>query len=213
MVDVLLVLGIIVIVVMAVVTVLVLWGLARTFRSVRRSAGRATRRIQQHLPQQGLGSQTWWLAGRLDRVEENAAYACACAAQTFLADEVRGLAAELRAASTSVRLQVRAAARLSGELRAREADRLEASVAELEAGATQLVATATHLGRMQSEQDGVGTGEHVRRRAAALDLAVGELEALEPPDPLQQAYLPVPGVQYPTLPEAAPVQSRTRTDR
>lgn len=190
MLDFLLALGIVVVVVMAVVTVLVLWGLARTFRSVRRSAGRATRRIQQHLPQQALGSQTWWLAGRIDRVEENAAYACACAAHTFLADEVRGLAAELRAASTSVRLQVRAAARLSGELRAREADRLDASVAELEAGAAQLVATAAHLGHIDSERDGVGTGEHVRRRAAALDLAVDELEALEPPDPLHPMFGP-----------------------
>lgn len=197
MVDVLLALGLITIVVMAVVTVLVLWGLARTFRSVRRSAGRATRRIQQHLPQQGLGSQTWWLAGRLDRVEENAAYACACAAPTFLADEVRGLAAELRAAAAALRLQVRAAARLTGDLRAGEADRLAASVAELEAGATQLVATATHLGRLESEHAGIGTGEHVRRRAAALDLAVGELEALEPPDPLPQAYLPASHLQLP----------------
>lgn len=189
MVDFLLVLGIVVLVGIVVVTVLVLWGLARTFRSVRRRAGRATRRIQERLPHQALGSQTWWLAGRLDRIEEKAGYACACAAPTFLADEVRGLAGELRAAAAAVRLQVQAAARLAGDVRIREADRLEVVVAELEGGATQLVVTATHLGSVHSARDGIGSGEHVRRRAAALDMAVSELEAVEHPEHLEAPQL------------------------
>lgn len=190
MVDFLLAIGIVALVLTVVATVLVLWGLARTFRSVRRRASRATRRIQEHLPHQALGSQTWWLAGRLDRVEEKAGYACACAAPTFLADEVRGLAADLRAATAAVRLQVQAASRLSGDYKNREADRLEAAVAELEGGAHQLVTTATHLGRLHSSHDGMGSGEHVRRRAAALDMAVEELEAVEHPERSATGQLP-----------------------
>lgn len=190
MADFLLAFGIVVLVGVVVVTVLVLWGLARTFKSVTRSAGRATRKIQEHLPHQGLGSQTWWLAGRLDRVEEKAGYASACAAPTFLADEVRALAGELRAATAAVRLQVQAAARLSGDVRLQEADRLEAVVAELEGGAAQLVATATHVGIVHSAHDGIGSGEHVRRRAVALDMAVAEIEAVENPDHAAARQLP-----------------------
>ncbi|MBX7158797.1 MAG: hypothetical protein K1X95_00730 [Acidimicrobiia bacterium] len=208
MVDFILAIGIVAVVVTLLVTVLVLWGLARSFRSLRRQAGRATRRIQEHIPQQALGSQTWWLAGRLDRVEEKAGYACACAAPTFLADEVRGLAAELRAASAAVRLQVQAASRLAGDLKVREADRLEAAVVDLERGANQLVVTATHLGGLHSSREGVSSGEHVRRRAAALDSAVDELEALEHPDPAR-ALAPPPLAD----PLAADLRMTTWTER
>lgn len=190
MADLVLALGTIAIVVAVIVTVTILWGLARTFRAVRRSAGRATRRIQGYLPQQGLGSQTWWLAGRLDRVEEKAGYACVCSARTFLEDDVRALAGELHAAAAAVRMQVQAASRLSGDSRLREADRLEAAVVELEGGATQLVVTATRLSAYRTGAEGVGSGEHVRRRAHALDMAVQELAALDPTDPATTPALP-----------------------
>jgi len=180
MLEFLVTLGAVALVVAVIVTVVVIWALTRTFRSIRRRAGRTARRLQVVLPVQSFGSRLWWLAGRLDRVEEQAGYAETTASRTFLSDDMASLAAELHTSVSALRAQVQAAAQLSsGPQRDREAERLEVLVAELEAGATQLVETSAHLNHLHVSRDGIGVGESVRRRAAALDAAVEELSQLD----------------------------------
>lgn len=165
---------------LSLICVLTTLGVMRVARRAKRSAIRTRIRLADTLPAATFGNQLWWQATRIDRAFEKAEYAERATAGSAFAEDVVSLSTQLEAGGQQLRARLKSISALSGRERARELQRLESQILELEAGAASLVSLADRIEQMDLHPDvPTAAGKNVERRAEAIRHAIDELEAIE----------------------------------